>query len=360
LSGTDYDVKLTEYGSTGVFNGTKIIDGKTYIFWVDSNPSDSVLAIVWDDDVTNPASAPATGVDAGNTTSVFSTIMAADGAEVALLENVTIGAQLNTTIVEIMGIEIPLETGTGKSITGTGITYDYNEVAGWITVEGINVPSVGILEEEGEDVSGNDVRNIVIVETTHDGDEIQIDTSGSTPIFSDATQSVLGWLSTADNDVEVSGDRYGTFVSKNTDQQGTVDLYYPDNQVIMAVGIGKDPRFGFTGGAVVDEAYQITTPIAKLANEVTTSTLDRDVILVGGPCANALVATLMGVTTANCLEAEDLKDTSGNFLNTGLIKTYEDAFDSGQKALVVAGMSGDNTRALCARALSTGTADYSN
>ena len=40
-----------------------------------------------------------------------------------------------------------------------------------------------------------------------------------------------------------------------------------------------------------------------------------------------------------------------------MIKEYEDAFGSGQKALVIAGVNGDDTRALAARALS-GTLDY--
>jgi hypothetical protein len=358
FSGTNYEIQLTESGSTGVFNGTKVIDGKTYIFLVDSNPSTDIVAVVWDDDTTSPAVAHAASasVDVGNTTSVFPTIVAEQGAELAFVNNVSeeIGTNLNGTMVEILGIEVVLEATTTE-LTGTNIQYTYSQ-DGWLTLEGINIPSVAVLEEEGEDTSGNDLRNAVVVQTGDDSDGITIATGTGTPIFSDAVQNALGWLGTSDNDIDVTADRYGTFVSKNTDSsdQGSVEVYYPDNQVVMAVGIGANPVFSVSGeSGTVQEAYQITTPVAKLASEVTGASLTRDAIIFGGPCANALVAELMGVSM-------DWPDCFADFesLDEGMIAEYDDAFGSGQKALVIAGVTGDDTRALAAKVLA-GTMDYS-
>ena len=130
---------------------------------------------------------------------------------------------------------------------GTNIDFIYDETLFVVTVEGVTDPSVLLLEEEGEDASGNDVQNAVIVETSDNSDGITIQTGASTPIFTAAVNS--GYLDTADNDVEIGADRYGVTVSKNTDSsaQGSVTMYYPDNQVIMAVGVGASPVFSVSG-----------------------------------------------------------------------------------------------------------------
>jgi hypothetical protein len=354
FSGTTYEINMDETGtSSGVFNGTKVIDGKTYIFW-SSDVAVDQMAVVWG----TGAQGDAAGVNPGNTLSIFPTLVAEDGAEIAFIDDsVDIGTTDITGSVEMFGIAITLVNGS-QTITGTNIDIEYHNSTGMMEVEGNTEPAVLLLEEEGEDFQGTDTQNAVIVQTTEDGtDGMSISTGSTTPIFTAQINS--GYVDTSDNDVDVGADRYGTFVSKNTDSssQGSAEVYYPDNQVIMAVGIGANPVFSVSGeSGTVQEAYQITTPIAKLASEVSSpSTLNRDVILVGGPCANALVATLMEVTMdyPACAEADDL---SG--LNEGLIKEYTDAFSSGQKALVIAGMTADDTRALAAKALS-GTTSYS-
>ena len=348
FSGTSYEVNMDETSTdSGVFNGTKVIDGKTYVFY-SADIAVDVMAIVWG---TN-AAAPEEGVSVGSVTSVFPTIIAARDAEVAFLNNVTVGTSEAGNTYEIMGIEVTLANDTNV-ITGTGIEYTYVDAyTGWLAVETVSGPAVAILEEEGEDASGNDVQNTIIVEAGDNSDGITIDTSGSSPIASAAVNS--GWIDTDDSDVEVLSDRYGTFVQKDTDDQGEADVYYPDNQVIMAVGIGANPVFSVSGEAgTVQEAYQITSPVAKLANEVNTASLNRDVIIFGGPCANALTATLMDVSM-------DWPDCYADFesLNEGIIEEHSNAFGSGQKALVIAGKTGDDTRALAAKVLQ-GTTSYS-
>jgi hypothetical protein len=350
FSGTNYEISMTE-GTTNYFNSTKVIDGKTYYFWSYDTGTDQ-MRVVWGTDSTAPAAAWA-AANVGNTTSVFTPIVAEKGAEVAFLNNVSIGTGLNeSNNIDILGIEDQLHDGT-NTITGTNIQYTYSQSEGWIHLESVNVPGVVVLEEEGEDTNGNDLRNAVIVTVTDDSDGIKLDTGSSKPVFTDS--AAVNDIDTSDNDIEVGSDRYGTFISEDTEDQGGVEIYYPDNQVIMAVGIGANPVFSVSGeSGTVQEAYQLTSPVAKLASEISSpASLNRDSIIFGGPCANTLVATLMDVSS-------EWPDCFADFenLNEGMIAEYDDAFGSGQKALVIAGVTGDDTRALAAKVLQ-GTLDYS-
>lgn len=347
FSGTTYEIDMTEQGDdSDYFNGTKVIDGKTYKFWAHDTTT-KVMAVVW-----GAASTTGTTPDAGTVTTVFPTLIAEQDAEVAFIDDLTLGTGETGETYEILGIEVTLANETYNEISGTSINYTYNNATGAFTLEGVTLPGVAILEEEGEDMSGSDVQNAVIVEAGDNADGATIVTSSSSPRFTDGAWTT--YISTSDNDIDVASDRYGVLVQANSDEQGKVDVYYPDTQTVMAVGIGSNPVFSVSGeGGTVKEAYQITSAIGKLANEISSpSTINRDVILVGGPCANALVATLMDV-------AGTWPECGAPFenLNDGMIKEYNDAFGSGQKALVIAGVTGDDTRALAARALS-GTLDY--
>lgn len=348
FSGTSYEITMDEQGvNSAYFNGSKIIDGKTYYFWAHDTTT-KVIGVVWG------AASEVTGatIDAGTVTSVFPTLVAEKDSEVAFVNNISVGTSEAGETYEILGIEVTLADGA-NDITGTSISYNYgNATTGYITLETVAGPAVAILEEEGEDLSGSDVQNAVIVEADDNSDGVTISTSSS-PLFSDAAST--GWISTSDSDIDVSSDRYGTFVSRDSDDQGEVTVYYPDNQVVMAVGIGSNPSFSVSGeSGTVQEAYQLTSPISKLATEISSpATLNRDVIILGGPCANALVATLMDVSMDWPACNADFED-----LNTGSITEYTDAFGSGQKALVIAGKTGDDTRSLAAMALQ-GTMDYS-
>jgi hypothetical protein len=353
FTGSTYTVDLDE-GSTNYYNGTKIIDGKTYKFWADNSGAAPVMRVVWGTGSANLATS--SGYNVGSVTSVFPTIVAEDGAEIAFLNNISVGTGHDGDTFDILGIEVTLADGT-NTITGTGIDYTYgNATTGYLTIETVSGPALLLLEEEGEDASGSDVQNAIIVETEDDSDGIEIKVSSS-PLLTDTTATSYIQLG-SDDDKYIATDRYGAMVEVDSSDQGEATIYYPDDQVIMAVGIGSNPVFSMSGeSGTVQEAYQLTSPIAKLANEVTSpSTLNRDIILIGGPCANSLVATLMDAETAYpaCTEAADLQG-----LDEGLIKVYDDAFGSGQKALVVAGMMADDTRALAARVMS-GTLDYSN
>ncbi|MCX6818102.1 MAG: S-layer protein [Candidatus Aenigmarchaeota archaeon] len=149
---------------------------------------------------------------------------------------------------------------------------------------------------------------------------------------------------------------YGSYVYVSGDNNGknSVSLYAPYQRPAPAnIAIGTNPVLSTSAGAAggtYNAAVPVTNPIAKFPSEVTqTAALDKDLILVGGPCANALVKTLLDTawsSTDSCaawLADADLKDNG-----KGLIQVVENIFGSGKKALIVAGTSAQDTRNLIA------------
>ncbi len=207
-------------------------------------------------------------------------------------------------------------------------------------------PQILVLEEKGKDRQWNtggtdtDVQDAVIL-SIEDGSGSGVDLTVRAPTlttalsYSDSLQS--------DSSVTEYYDRYGTRVKHDTDNQGIVEIWYPDNQAVAQLAVGADPKFGTTaGGTTVESAIKIKSPVAKLDSEVTATAtgVTGDLILVGGPCANDLVAQLMTDTTCDTWSYKK-----------GVIKEYANAFGSGKKALVVAGTSADDTRWLASQVM---------
>ncbi|UCC91865.1 MAG: S-layer protein, partial [Candidatus Aenigmatarchaeota archaeon] len=147
---------------------------------------------------------------------------------------------------------------------------------------------------------------------------------------------------------------YGSYIIHDSDADSAT-VYYPGNRPAYAnVAIGSAPVISTTAGAAggtYNAAIPVTNPVAKFASEVSAdTTLDKNIILVGGPCANAIVKTLLNDawnTTDSCdywLNTHDTLKTSGN----GMVKVVEDVFGSGKKALIVAGTTAADTRNLVA------------
>jgi len=149
---------------------------------------------------------------------------------------------------------------------------------------------------------------------------------------------------------------YGSYVDVTGDTNGknAINLYNSGNRPAYAnIAIGTNPVISTTAGAAggtYNAAVPVTNPIAKFPSEVTqTASLDKDLILVGGPCANAIVKGLLNTawnSTDSC--AAWLVDPALKDNGKGLIQVVESVFGSGKKALIVAGTSAADTRALIA------------
>jgi len=84
----------------------------------------------------------------------------------------------------------------------------------------------------------------------------------------------------------------------------------------------------------------VTTALGKLDTEVTTSDKQtKNLILVGGPAVNSLVAEL-----GNAGKHMTLEEYRAEGEGFAIIDYIEDAFATGKAALVVAGHSAEDTR----------------
>ncbi|MDO8661198.1 MAG: hypothetical protein Q7K43_04875, partial [Candidatus Woesearchaeota archaeon] len=170
------------------------------------------------------------------------------------------------------------------------------------------------------------------------GDDLSTSTNRSVLMATESPES--------NDDLDISMDTYGTEYrvvdsSDNSDAEA-VTINYPLSQRSARVYL----TFGSTtSGSSSSGGSQQVNPIpvgaSKLASEVT-DPMAWNAIVVGGPCANPIAATLMG-NPEPCYEAIPE--------NKALIKLFEHT--NGNMALLVAGRTAMNTRQ-AARALATG------
>ncbi len=168
------------------------------------------------------------------------------------------------------------------------------------------------------------------------------DTKVALSILSGATSGQRGQriaLRTPDGQTNVAYGytSYGAFITHDTpsSEPATLNIDYPESQKYPLVYIAAKGSTFTEAGAATTEAVtvqRIEVGAAKLASEVA-DVKAQNTILVGGPCANAAAATVMG-NPADC--------TAGFEPGVGKIELFEHA--NGNVAMLVAGYSAVDTR----------------
>ncbi|MBN2203375.1 MAG: S-layer protein [Candidatus Aenigmarchaeota archaeon] len=298
--------------------------------------------------------------DVGTQIDVYPAIMTSKGAWVALTDNVTMASTANTeytfnTPTGALTVNSTTLVTNGASAVGTAY---YNVTVGGtnntITIAATDNSAAttpwttpGVMIVEGLDQS--QVRNIVAARldasTTVNRAKI-----AATPAFTDSGVQT--------SDQAVSGttlnrymDAFGTYVTYDSTDPCTFSASVPSTQAqaIVGVGVSPAPSGGSTGSTVTTETVlPITADVVKLDTEVTdTDRNTKDMVLLGGPCINSLVAELAddGTFPYTCA------DWPGS--NFGRVELVSDAFASGYTALVIAGTTAADTD-LAARIVQTG------
>lgn len=145
-------------------------------------------------------------------------------------------------------------------------------------------------------------------------------------------------------------DLYGVYARRATTGQDTLKIYYPDDQVtanLAVVGVDGMATISAGGtGATVRDAAPVKTGVAKLDSEVgDTEKSTKNLILVGGPVVNSLVAQLAAAKTANNkTKTLDVAWYRAKGKGTAVVDLVENAFATGKAALVVAGYEAADTR----------------
>ena len=345
FSGGSVDISLEAPGYT---NGTAYIDGQAYKV----NATSTEVKFTW--------GTTSDYGNVGNETSVFPGLWGQNGELVHFFNNGT------TAFGSTAGKWYYLPGDTNPhfinndttSVTAGKVAYTFTAGASTATlthVAGValaDYPKVLVVEERGKDIAGTEVQNTVLVSTKATGTGTVKMGVETTVAYTDSA-AVTGKL-TSDSYVTNDIDRYGLFTVVNSDGQGRVTMYYPNDQAVANVAIGENPVWtvgsGSAGGTYA-VAVPIQNPIAKFAREVDKTNLAGDLILIGGPCVNDLVRDLLADEGLTC-------DTWDK--NVGIIRVVENAFNSGKKALIVAGTTKTDTRNLADNYVIKGTLAYDN
>lgn len=301
------------------------------------------------------------GIASSNTT--FPLIKLENGEYMTFVDNsTTFGSAAGTAgiLYELPGNVSANITNDTTSVIAGQITYTFSTSATVATLTGINrtggsvivntFPAILIMQEKD-----NSTNEDFIGIATNIRDSSYHYIGVAAPGFSDGKSIGSSWSS--DTYTTSAVDFFGTYVTRRAPAGAgqTVTVYYPDTQAVATIGIGSAPTFAVGGVGTVEAAVKITQPISKLASEVMGTVTDistlspgTDLILIGGPCANALTAAVMAADNVTC---------GAWTYTTGVIKEYTGAFADGSKALVVAGTDADDTRSLCGQ-LIAGTLSY--
>ncbi|MBU5688822.1 MAG: S-layer protein [Candidatus Aenigmarchaeota archaeon] len=128
--------------------------------------------------------------------------------------------------------------------------------------------------------------------------------------------------------------------STNGDRDQVV-LRVPADQVKAKVVVyGPGGTSSTTEGGKIKKVVPVTTTVAKLDTEVDPTTVDKHLVLVGGPAVNRLTAQAMGLSFPTYGSSGMLPFGEGE----AYIKVYDGVFKPGQVVVVVAGWEAENTR----------------
>lgn len=153
----------------------------------------------------------------------------------------------------------------------------------------------------------------------------------------------------------------GEVVLIDTNSNGGSDKFVvkvPSKRLAAKVYFGTTSAT--SGTNTYEAAVPVKTPLGKLTSDFTDATIKttgKNLILVGGPCANKFVGQLMNVSGTNCLDkwiAEVGATNLAGAKDKALIKVVEDAFQTGKVALIVAGTDAKDTRNAAAKLIAGG------
>jgi hypothetical protein len=232
--------------------------------------------------------------------------------------NITTAGQINYTV-----------TANASGITG--VTKIYPNIATEITK-----PSVIIVEEQSKDPAVKDAAVFYVQDDDTTDKRLEL----KTPAYTHASGNKYSEVGTSSTTVAQTATEWGTKIVYDTTSAGTATIKYPDTQLYHLVAVGSNPviSVGASGSVTTDKILPITADVVKLDSEMTsTDKTTKDLVLMGGPCINTLVAELG--------TAGDFPYTCANWpgRDFGRIQLISDAFATGKTALVIAGTRAADT-----------------
>lgn len=275
----------------------------------------------------------------------------------------------NTYTDEISGALYASTSLVGANITAAQITIELGAVgdikialnsSGWIVPVDLNLDTANDLPETETGVQVKlmqtnpwNVSNLFVLNFTEDSEETNTDMNLAIKVvehesddeinFNDVTVTGAYWStsnkkeSDSNDDIVYGATLAGTMWKYDSEDKQSLDITFTAEQAygnafISPVGAEISEGATGTGGSVTTTVVQkIQVGAAKLASEVA-DVKAVNAIVVGGPCANAAAASLMG-NPEKCWEAVPE--------NKAIIKLYQ---NGAKVALLVAGRTALDTR----------------
>jgi hypothetical protein len=196
---------------------------------------------------------------------------------------------------------------------------------------------ITVMSEDKENNAGKDI----IFQDLYKTADSKLDINSTSNFGGSVTQPAALTATKEDSDLYTAYTKYGIKItqdrkSSTSSDQDDLTIVYPDSQVFAAVyvtsGVTTATTSGATGEIMTTEIVKIDVGASVLASEVAGEETKHNLILVGGPCANAAAAVIMG-NPENCV--------AGFEAGKAKVKLYE---NSGKVAMLVAGATALDTR----------------
>ncbi|MEM5806411.1 MAG: S-layer protein [Candidatus Aenigmatarchaeota archaeon] len=265
-----------------------------------------------------------------------------DASKVVGLENA------NSTAVEISGV--PLYTGTKVYSKLYVVFNNNNAILAELNSTGYYVPVSGNVVvgptglSLGRDVSGSTV-SVKLTKNSSDlltlvvnvNDKVITDVVGARD--SDFYIGVNNLISNFNNTWVYTAFGHKIFVSSDAK---SLTLKWTPVQGYARVVLGEATE-KVVGGEVVRvlDVNRLQVPVAKLDTEVDLATVDKNLVVVGGPYVNRVAAALLNVPYRNFDAIKTLYEDLGA-IDKGLVKAFD--LGGGKVALLVAGWRAEDTR----------------
>ncbi len=288
--------------------------------------------------MTTDAGAPTLTVRNGAGTSL-GTISSTAANNFTTLQQLNISGSSDTSFLDF-AVRV-YANASGAAIGASGGGWAVDVALGTATTGALTAPGMVLVEEAQE---GGTTHNWIYVPTTwsttynHVGNALLQSDDGNFYPASAANPTTISGVTGKSKGMTT----YGTEVEYDTTAGSTV-LSYPDSfgfaNVFILSPTGVISGGGAGGTTTYKEAVAITGDVVKLDSEVTDADKSgMDVVLVGGPCVNTLVAAL---NADNKKVPYGCSDWPAE--NFGWIGAVADAFATGKSALVIAGTRAADT-----------------
>ncbi|NMJ77166.1 S-layer protein [Nanohaloarchaea archaeon] len=285
-------------------------------------------------------------LDVGNTGTTDVTVTPSDNS--AATEEVRVGETvydftLNETSDGVLDISVGVDgsSNSEQSLKASG------EDGGTLG------PSVAVVQPEDDE---DEEHAYFFTPSVEDGSDGSFSTT-YTGVFQEGASSGTDleegtWVEAdldSEDGVEVGYNDYGTYTRFDSDDDAEYNFHLPSGQSTAGMAItGADGDLteggGSTGGSDGEDPVQRTptgfsSQYTALDSDssVSSAKQNRHLVLVGGPAVNSVVGELV--------EANETMAGSEYTEGQGMLQLVEDAFSEGHDALIVAGFSGEDTRA---------------